>query len=43
VLFVQRLKPDQNIDPAQPGAVWVRLDSDVTVSELSKTLDMSAL
>jgi hypothetical protein len=44
-VFVQRLKPDQNIDPAPARAVWVRfgLDSDVTVSELSKPLDMSAL
>jgi hypothetical protein len=42
--FVQRLKPDQNIDPAPARAVWVcfGLDSDVTVSELSRNLDMFA-
>jgi hypothetical protein len=44
VLFVQRLKPDQNIDPA-PARLWVRLvltrcDGLRTVKN---SLDMSAL
>jgi hypothetical protein len=43
VLFVQRLKPDQNIDPAPARSWFVLVLTDVTVSELSKTLDMSAL